>query len=493
MYLVMEMMETDLHRISRSSQPITEMHCKCIMKQLLEAVKAMHAVHVFHRDLKPGNILVSKDCHIRITDFGLARYMHDSTLAGQNHANPITKTVVTTLYRSPELLLSPEHLPYTEAIDLWSVGCIHAELLLRKPVFPGKNEMTTVQKIFEIFGYTPGDPASEDLGFPLSSEARRFLQSKCRYPGQPWTDVLPMASTSTLELIDSLLRLNPDKRISAAQALEMPFFQEVEVFYDYSVNYVTPPQAGYFDFELQEMSTQQLLREIEKDVRAIPMHQYDPSLLQQPLRSQSNSNATSPKSPAIISQSSNPDMAALSQEKTAVRQVPQVQQQAHHNHGRRGGGGAGGGAHGGGREDNPFANKSRAAPHNVAQQASTSQSQMLAAEDKAAPGVTVAGSNKSIVVSPTEIGSVLASPSDDSHHHVAVGHEASVDQQQRPPHTHQAALPDDTTKHQQGKMPSKLPAAGDANGQQNLGEAGRPRAAGLWRFFSCGSAKAAYK
>lgn len=94
---------------------------------------------MFHRDLKPGNILVSKDCQLRITDFGLARFMDETTRSGQNNVNPMTEYVVTRWYRAPEILLSPQ-IPYDEAIDLWSIGCILAELYRRKPLFPGKSE-----------------------------------------------------------------------------------------------------------------------------------------------------------------------------------------------------------------------------------------------------------------------------------------------------------------------------------------------------------------
>jgi mitogen-activated protein kinase 1/3 len=363
MYLVMEMLETDLHRIIRSNQTLSESHCKCIMKQLLEAVKAMHSVNVFHRDLKPGNILVTKDCHIRVTDFGLARYMHNSTLEGRNDANPITKTVVTTLYRCPELLLSPDDMPYTAAIDLWSVGCIHAELLLRRPVFPGKNEMTTVQKIFEIFGYR-GD---EDFGFPLSSDARRFLHSKCRFPKQIWPRVLPTASDAALQVIDGLLKINPSTRLSAVDALAMPFFEDAEVFYDYLVNYVAPPKPSYFAFEECTMSVVNLTRLIQEEVQAIPMTGYAPAELEQGRAAvAAGSLLGTPRSPSPTaglvrpttaqknesrsrsnsnSNNGGNDAAVLSQEKTAPRGIAPA-----------GGPAAGGRSKG----DNPFANNARA-------------------------------------------------------------------------------------------------------------------------------------
>lgn len=352
LYLVMELLETDLHRILRSGQTVSEGHCKCIMKQVLEAVKAMHSVNVFHRDLKPGNILISKDCHVRVTDFGLARYMHSSTLEGKNEANPITKTVVTTLYRSPELLLSPDDMPYTAAIDLWSVGCIHAELLLRRPVFNGKNEITTIQKIFEIFGYK----GNENFGFPLSSEARRLLDSKCRGPRQSWPSVLPTATPSALQVIEKLLCINPSERISAVDALSLPFFDDAEVFYDYSKSYVSVPNSSFFAFEERSMTVIELVRLIEDEVRLLSMSNYDRSELEAGIeaaaagRLSTTPRSRSPSPPVTMPRPSVPPSAAnsvtsdrrgtetmeLSQEKTAPR----------------------GAVHEGRvRGDNPFANK----------------------------------------------------------------------------------------------------------------------------------------
>jgi len=121
LYMMMELMDCDLHRIIQSKQSLTDMHFKCFAKQMLEGINAMHSVGVFHRDLKPGNILVSKDCQLRITDFGLARFMDDVTLAGENRQHPMTEYVVTRWYRCPELLLAPNR-PYSEAIDIWSIG-----------------------------------------------------------------------------------------------------------------------------------------------------------------------------------------------------------------------------------------------------------------------------------------------------------------------------------------------------------------------------------
>jgi serine/threonine protein kinase len=167
----------------------------------------MHSVGVFHRDIKPGNILVSKDCQIRITDFGLARFMDERTLVGENLGNPMTEYVVTRWYRSPELLLAPNR-PYSAAIDMWSVGCILAEMIRRKPIFPGKSHTHQVQMVLEVRGYS--SPA--DLGFPLSEETKSFLNRRCLFPGQLLSSVIQRSSRDVIELIEALLQLNPDAR-----------------------------------------------------------------------------------------------------------------------------------------------------------------------------------------------------------------------------------------------------------------------------------------
>jgi serine/threonine protein kinase len=131
-------MDCDLHRIIQSKQALTDMHFKCFARQMLEGIRALHDIGVFRkssscsssvvslspltdRDLKPGNLLVSKDCQLRITDFGLARFVDEGTLAG--NGNQLTEYVVTRWYRSPELLLSPDQ-PYSTAIDIWSIGYV---------------------------------------------------------------------------------------------------------------------------------------------------------------------------------------------------------------------------------------------------------------------------------------------------------------------------------------------------------------------------------
>jgi serine/threonine protein kinase len=126
-YMVYEIMDTDLHQIIRSPQPLSEEHIQFFVYQLLRGLKYLHTGGVVHRDLKPSNLLLNGNCELRICDFGLARAEVNQEL--------MAEYVVTRWYRAPELLLSCSD--YGPPIDMWSVGCILAELLGRKPLFPG--------------------------------------------------------------------------------------------------------------------------------------------------------------------------------------------------------------------------------------------------------------------------------------------------------------------------------------------------------------------
>merc|ERR1711934_1002001 len=146
MYILYELMDTDLHQIIRSSQPLSDEHCQYFIYELLRGLKYIHSANVLHRDLKPSNLLLNAIC-----DFGLARTNSEKEY--------MTEYVVTRWYRAPELLLSCA--VYTAAIDIWSVGCIFAELLGRKPLFPGKDYVHQLNLITRVLG----SPDPSDLEF----------------------------------------------------------------------------------------------------------------------------------------------------------------------------------------------------------------------------------------------------------------------------------------------------------------------------------------
>jgi mitogen-activated protein kinase 1/3 len=125
-------METDMHRVIRT-QELSDDHCQYFIYQTLRALKAMHSANVLHRDLKPSNLLLNANCDLKVCDFGLAR----SAASQEDNSGFMTEYVATRWYRAPEIMLTFKE--YTKAIDVWSVGCILAEMLSGKPLFPGKD------------------------------------------------------------------------------------------------------------------------------------------------------------------------------------------------------------------------------------------------------------------------------------------------------------------------------------------------------------------
>lgn len=152
-------METDLHRVIYSRQDLSEDHIQYFIWQILKGLLYMHSANIIHRDLKPSNLLLvqinlfqNKACDLKICDLGLARGYEDEE-------EQKTEYVVTRWYRAPEVILNASQ--YSKAIDIWSVGCILAELLGRTPLFPGEDFLDQVQRIISVLG----TPNFEDMKY----------------------------------------------------------------------------------------------------------------------------------------------------------------------------------------------------------------------------------------------------------------------------------------------------------------------------------------
>lgn len=208
-YMVYEIMDTDLHQIIRSPQPLSEEHIQFFIYQLLRGLKYLHTGGVAHRDLKPSNLLLNGNCELRICDFGLARAEVNQEL--------MAEYVVTRWYRAPELLLSCSD--YGPPIDMWSVGCILAELLGRKPLFPGKDFVHQLNMICKVIG-TPTGP---ELAAVPNDKARAYLASMPYFPKQDVQQYFPAASPAAIDLLNRLLTFDPAARLTAEQALAHPW------------------------------------------------------------------------------------------------------------------------------------------------------------------------------------------------------------------------------------------------------------------------------
>jgi len=213
-YIVAELMETDLHRIIYSKQNLTIDHVQYFIYQILRALKYIHSANVLHRDLKPSNLLVNSNCDLKICDFGLARGIFPET---NDKSMLLTEYVVTRWYRAPEIMLACHQ--YAKPIDVWSVGCIFAELLARKPYFPGEDYIDQLTIICNKIGKLP----EEDLDFVTSEKAKRFMRKLPDKPRIPFHQQFPKTPATALDLLSKMLKIHPKKRITVYEALKHPF------------------------------------------------------------------------------------------------------------------------------------------------------------------------------------------------------------------------------------------------------------------------------
>ncbi|KAK4790258.1 hypothetical protein SAY86_017562 [Trapa natans] len=214
-YLVYELMDTNLTHIVRSKQPLTGDHIRWFVCQILSGLHCLHTADVLHRDLKPDNILVNADCTLKICDFGLSR----TEAAGSDEF--MTKYVVTRPYRAPELLLIGNQ-SYGPPVDVWSVGCIFAEILGRKstPFFNGgTNSMNQLRVIIDMLG----TPKEDDMGFIHDLRSIRHIKSLPHSDGKQLSALFPYADPLGLDLLGKMLVFDPSKRITAAEALQHPY------------------------------------------------------------------------------------------------------------------------------------------------------------------------------------------------------------------------------------------------------------------------------
>jgi mitogen-activated protein kinase 1/3 len=270
LYLVMEICDSDMKKLVRTNVTLSPVHINTLLYNLLVGIKYLHSAGIYHRDLKPANCLVNQDCSVKICDFGLSRAIGDSSsqdLQGSPRRNRqpdgqrvlsenttlkrnLTGHVVTRWYRAPELILLQEN--YTKAIDMWSVGCIYAELLGmlegtrfedRGPLFPGQScfplspdrkhkddfkyhtrgKHDQLSMIFALLG-TPTDEQLAELNF--SSDARRYIRCFGHSTGSGFQSRFPHISRDSCDILERMLTFDPQHRISVNEALEHQIFYE---------------------------------------------------------------------------------------------------------------------------------------------------------------------------------------------------------------------------------------------------------------------------
>lgn len=242
-YIVYELMDTDLHQIIRSDQQITDDHCQYFLYQLLRGLKYVHSANVLHRDLKPSNLLLNANCDLKIGDFGLARTTSETDF--------MTEYVVTRWYRAPELLLNCSE--YTAAIDVWSVGCILGEIVTREPLFPGRDYVHQLRLITELIG----SPDDASLGFLRSDNARRYVRQLPQCRKQQFSTKFPSMSPGALDLLEKMLVFDPNKRITVEEALCHPYLSSLHDLND------EPVSLSPFGFDFEQPScTEEHIKEL---------------------------------------------------------------------------------------------------------------------------------------------------------------------------------------------------------------------------------------
>uniref|UniRef100_A0A674NMF3 mitogen-activated protein kinase n=1 Tax=Takifugu rubripes TaxID=31033 RepID=A0A674NMF3_TAKRU len=236
-YLVTHLMGADLNNIVKC-QKLTDDHVQFLIYQILRGLKYIHSADIIHRDLKPSNLAVNEDCELKILDFGLARHTDDE----------MTGYVATRWYRAPEIMLNWMH--YNMTVDIWSVGCIMAELLTGRTLFPGTDHIDQLNRIMLLVG-NPGP----ELMTKMSSDS---------------VSVTNHPAPFSVDLLEKMLVLDTDKRITASKALAHPYFSQYHDPDD-------EPEADPYDqsFESRELAIEEWKRLTYEEVLSFVPPSFD--------------------------------------------------------------------------------------------------------------------------------------------------------------------------------------------------------------------------
>ncbi|MCO5585554.1 hypothetical protein L7F22_039487 [Adiantum nelumboides] len=277
-YVVFELMEADLHQVIKANDDLTQEHYQIFLYQLLRALKFIHTANVFHRDIKPKNVLANSDCKLKLCDFGLARV----AFSGSSSAIFWTDYVATRWYRAPELCGS-FYSKYTTAVDIWSIGCIFAEVLLGRPLFPGRNVVNQLDLITDLLGTPPGDVIARIR----NDKARRYLTNIRRKQPASFHQKFPNVNPLAIRLLQKLLAFDAKDRPTAEEALADPYFKGLARLEREPAS--VPACKADFDFERKRVNKEDVRELIYREIL-----EYHPEMLKQYLNSKDQSRFTYP-------------------------------------------------------------------------------------------------------------------------------------------------------------------------------------------------------
>ncbi|KAG3120456.1 hypothetical protein PI124_g4467 [Phytophthora idaei] len=249
-YMTVDLMEMDLHRIIYSKEVLRDDHIRYFLYQMLSGLHHMHRAGVLHRDLKPSNLLINSDCQLKICDLGLARSKEADDVG-------MTEYVVTRWYRAPELLLGSA---YGEGVDLWAAGCIFAEMLGRKPLFPGETYVHQLQLIMNVLG-VPEEHSFKENPLANKLKGRQLLSRTQAVAGIDTSTMFPNANPEGLDLLWKMLVFDVEKRITVEEALRHPY---LAMYYDEERE--STPVEKFQSFDLDDLDETDLKELMFKEI-----------------------------------------------------------------------------------------------------------------------------------------------------------------------------------------------------------------------------------
>ncbi|KAJ3737085.1 kinase-like domain-containing protein [Lentinula guzmanii] len=236
-YFIQELMQTDLHRVIRT-QHLTEDHCQYFVYQTLRALKSIHSADIVHRDLKPANLLLNANCDLKVCDFGLARSIE--TTAGKE-PGVMTEYVATRWYRAPEIMLSFRM--YSKSVDIWAVGCILAELISGRPLFPGRDYSHQLDLVLDVIG----TPSLDEFYAITSRRSREYIRSLPIRKRRSFAALFPHASSEAVDFLSRTLAFDPKKRMTVDECLDHPYLRQYHDPEDEPS--ASPLSPTYFEFD----------------------------------------------------------------------------------------------------------------------------------------------------------------------------------------------------------------------------------------------------